>query len=1590
MLLNRLEKVIHKLISVDQAAFVRGRSLSDHVLVAQEVYNKFRWSKSKGGLLAIKLDMEQAYDSMGWDSLRQVLIRLKFPPKFMELLLHCVLNPKFCILINGKKTDLIDGKCGFRQGCPLSPFLFILCSQILSDALCSRISKGISVSRLAPKVSHLLFADDLLIFSEAKMKKVKELRRIINNYCHWTGQKVKEISYLGIKMDLRRLNPSDFQNLLDSAARRLNTRGSKNISLEGRLILSKGDGSAGIHYISWGMLCKPKCEGGRGLFSAISKVGPLRGKFAWNFLSNPNSVLSQILRAKYGEDIWSSSIKNGCSPAWKIITLGAKFLRNVVRWRISNGESINWMYDSWILDRCIAKWPTFVNVYNFSEFSLSSFILDGQWNFVKLKEVFGVHMIDIISNIPIDDSRQSDWLEIIEKFSGKSITALASLAAMDHEEKITQWNWKRKLKLKPIIDLFWWRFCNNALPTYSFLVNRKLSTLINYPRGCEEEENNNHIAESKEMRHSVNSDYNLLGEETNISCSKEEGEISNSDPEIRVNPNNSVFSVEEDGTVILKFDLKITSCVDSLNDHYSLDSIMADVINSRELRFQEDFAWNVVMMDALVQEILSSLEFGRECSVVQQPQLVDSIIQKQENLIHKTGKVGPDKISIKRTFANVIGKPSKSRFSPILSEEEKSGAPYGVVGDQVALSREADSTPLVVVQRRKKPLVRKIITKSGANKPPVIEHNVVQQRRLKGSIFFIGESSGKKDLFSGKKIRSDVLESDSIAGFEQDLDNKLQFDMEHQQMVNREEVVKASFRLPSNISSKLDGITASFFKNYWDIMCKDVVEAILEFFVSDLLSKAIVQFGGDGLGVSFRHSGPKISHLLYADDIILFSVANYCHLKKMKEIINLYCLWTGQRINTSKSMVMFSRNTPLCKQYNFSKMLGMRRVNSFEYLGLKCSLSQTKATDFNKVISKVMNWVNSWGSKMLSDVYGDSLDVVISRPRSSWRILQEGWRFLKPAIRWRIGDGASVSILKDVWIFDRSLLSRPSFFNISINVVDKVEELIEKGVGIIVRDSKGKVLVAAGNQVLNTKNVVYLILPMVYDIGPCFDENKDLELVGFVLPFSVALWSSSELKVSFKDLGFFETCMKNILIRLLRRIKKDFRFSAITSRVKKNSRFDAFTMSMKKLKGFFLVRRVKKIIVLCFGRSKLAWNYIQKPNSLFHCAMKAKYGSDVMNGAQKKITSTAWQILLDGGRHLKMAVRWKVVKGDQINILNDTWLLDKCINRWPTYVDCDFLDGMFVQQLLLSNGEWNFTMLQRAFHPDIILLISQICIEYEEEDRLELTKMCSRKTVSALKLKLNKKVEIFWWRLGKSAIPTNLFLKNRRISENALCARGCQNRNDVKHGKTALPCSMVASNALFSAISKSSPYLTSWGTNLLRESQISWCPPPKDWIKVNVDASLLSCNSAGIVGVFRDHKGRFISAFGKNGAHWDIAQLELEVVFTVREFLRSWMLECKGLIIESDNTNIIKFIQESLKKNKWHVDRWPTKDLCFLNDFNKVVFLHAYRSCNKVANYCATMALESSFFFDSFSFKNIPSLLLDLIKEECDPFITCN
>ncbi|KAI0529211.1 hypothetical protein KFK09_001758 [Dendrobium nobile] len=245
ILVNRIKGILPCLISEEQAAFMHGRSISNHCMLGQEIMNKFKISTAAKGWMAMKVDMEQAYDKMSWRTLELVILRMGFPLKFRSWVLSCVTAPRFTISVNGMMSDVIVAECGFRQGCPLSPYLFILCSELLSLHFKQNYGDlGVPIREGGPLVSHLLYADDVLFFAGATIPNVKKFLTILDDYCCWTGQrinsnksailfsklvhstskhrlarlagcrKVEEMDYLGVKLAMRRLTKADFGPLL--------------------------------------------------------------------------------------------------------------------------------------------------------------------------------------------------------------------------------------------------------------------------------------------------------------------------------------------------------------------------------------------------------------------------------------------------------------------------------------------------------------------------------------------------------------------------------------------------------------------------------------------------------------------------------------------------------------------------------------------------------------------------------------------------------------------------------------------------------------------------------------------------------------------------------------------------------------------------------------------------------------------------------------------------------------------------------------------------------------------------------------------------------------------------------------------------------------------------------------------------------------------------------------------------------------------------------------------------------------------------------------------------------------------------------
>jgi hypothetical protein len=167
----------------------------DSILIANECLD----SRVRSGLpgLICKLDIENAYDHVNWDSLLYVLRRMDFGSRWIRWMHMCIATVCFSVLINGTLAGFFQSSIGIRQGDPLSPMLFLLVMEVLSRMLKKTeeggFIRGFQVGdalgdRL--EVSHLLYADDTILFCDACPEQVTYLQQVLTCFEAVTGLRV--------------------------------------------------------------------------------------------------------------------------------------------------------------------------------------------------------------------------------------------------------------------------------------------------------------------------------------------------------------------------------------------------------------------------------------------------------------------------------------------------------------------------------------------------------------------------------------------------------------------------------------------------------------------------------------------------------------------------------------------------------------------------------------------------------------------------------------------------------------------------------------------------------------------------------------------------------------------------------------------------------------------------------------------------------------------------------------------------------------------------------------------------------------------------------------------------------------------------------------------------------------------------------------------------------------------------------------------------------------------------------------------------------------------------------------------------------
>ncbi|CAN1126675.1 LINE-1 retrotransposable element ORF2 protein [Linum perenne] len=262
---TRISRMLPRIISPSQSAFIKGRLITDNILLAHELVNSYH-RKQVSPRCVIKIDLTKAFDSVCWATLLNVMTAMGFPCKLVNWVRVCLTTARFSVNINGGSCGFFEAKRGVRQGDPLSPIVFVIIMEVL-HALLAKIGDILPYHPRCRKlkIRHICFADDLLIFTNGSVQGVSVIYTVLHSFYLLTGLKVnpsktelfcsasvpraiieqmvtvsgfKEgslpVKYLGVPLITGSLKAIDCQVLIEKITARIHTWRAKSLSYAGR------------------------------------------------------------------------------------------------------------------------------------------------------------------------------------------------------------------------------------------------------------------------------------------------------------------------------------------------------------------------------------------------------------------------------------------------------------------------------------------------------------------------------------------------------------------------------------------------------------------------------------------------------------------------------------------------------------------------------------------------------------------------------------------------------------------------------------------------------------------------------------------------------------------------------------------------------------------------------------------------------------------------------------------------------------------------------------------------------------------------------------------------------------------------------------------------------------------------------------------------------------------------------------------------------------------------------------------------------------------------------------------------------------
>jgi len=379
---NRLKRILPKLIPENQGGFVRGRQILDNIILVQEAIHTSYRKKEKG--MVVMLDLASTFDRVKHDFLFAAMRNFGFSQKFIEWVKACISAPWIAPLVNGRPTNFFQASRGLRQGCPLSPVLFVIQASVLSFQLNRRLqNRTLSGIRIVPKVkevNHAQFFDDTLLLGAANLNTARNFKTELDLYRSSSGSEINyhkskifgwncsplemlEISrilgmegnatwdtfnYLGIPIFKATPKVAHWLPLLEKLKNKIHAWGANRLNKAGKVVLMNSVlTSLPIYQCS--VLLAPK--------TITNKINELLRRFLWEGGRNCERKLDLVKwdkvtkpRMEGGLQIRNVAIQNiamGGKILWNMITGKRTWSKQILRKKYFKGDK----------ERCLEK-PT--------------------------------------------------------------------------------------------------------------------------------------------------------------------------------------------------------------------------------------------------------------------------------------------------------------------------------------------------------------------------------------------------------------------------------------------------------------------------------------------------------------------------------------------------------------------------------------------------------------------------------------------------------------------------------------------------------------------------------------------------------------------------------------------------------------------------------------------------------------------------------------------------------------------------------------------------------------------------------------------------------------------------------------------------------------------------------------------------------------------------------------------------------------------------------------------------------------------------------------------------------------------------------